>query len=341
MNIQQLEYIVAVDNHRHFAKASEKSFVTQPTLSTMIQKLEEELCVKIFDRSKQPVVPTREGREVIRRAKQVLHELNGLKNFAIDLKEGMSGELRLGIIPTLAPYLLPLFLGSFREKNPSLVLFIKEMSTADIIAGLRTGELDMGLLATPLDEDGLAEHSLFYEELLAYASSCAVACTNGKSLDPKDIDVNRLWLIEDCDCLRNQVLNLIELKRKALKKNTVHYQAGSIETLINLVDNHQGLTIIPELATNNLDPLQKKKVHRFGNPKPVREISLVVSEAYPRKRLLKYFREEVLSSVPFEMNGGDRGGPAFAEASAFGGASADKSAGEVRSSIRRPGRSRL
>jgi len=306
MNIQQLEYIVAVDNHRHFAKASEKSFITQPTLSTMIQKLEEELSVKIFDRSKQPVVPTREGKEVIRRAKQVLNEVNGLKNFAIDLKEGTCGELRLGIIPTLAPYLLPLFLGSFREKHPSLVLSIKEMVTADIIAGLRAGELDMGLLATPLDEDGLVEHSLFYEELLAYASSCTIPSTNGRPLDPEEIDADRLWLIEECNCLRNQVLNLIELKRKASKNNTIHYQAGSIETLINLVDNHPGLTIIPELATINLNPLQQKKVHRFGYPKPVREISLVVVETYPRKKLLKQFREDVLSKVPIEMNGDDK-----------------------------------
>jgi LysR family hydrogen peroxide-inducible transcriptional activator len=306
MNIQQLEYIVAVDNHRHFAKASEKSFVTQPTLSTMIQKLEEELSVKIFDRSKQPVVPTREGEEVIRRAQQVLNEVNGLKNFAIDLKEGMCGELRLGIIPTLAPYLLPLFLGSFREKNPCLVLFIKEMVTADIISGLRAGELDMGLLATPLDEDGLVEHSLFYEELLAYASSCTVPSTNGRPLDPEEIDVDRLWLIEECNCLRNQVLNLIELKRKASKNNTIQYQAGSIETLINLVDNHPGLTIIPELATINLTQLQKKKLHQFGYPKPVREISLVVAETYPRKKLLKQFREEVLSKVPVELTGDDK-----------------------------------
>jgi LysR family hydrogen peroxide-inducible transcriptional activator len=180
------------------------------------------------------------------------------------------------------------------------------MVTADIISGLRAGELDMGLLATPLDEDGLVEHSLFYEELLAYASSCTVPSTNGRPLDPEEIDVDRLWLIEECNCLRNQVLNLIELKRKASKNNTIQYQAGSIETLINLVDNHPGLTIIPELATINLTQLQKKKLHQFGYPKPVREISLVVAETYPRKKLLKQFREEVLSKVPVELTGDDK-----------------------------------
>jgi LysR family hydrogen peroxide-inducible transcriptional activator len=306
MNIQQLEYIVAVDNYRHFAKASEKSFVTQPTLSTMIQKLEEELAVKIFDRTKPPVVPTREGKEVIRRAKLILHEVSGLRNFAIGLKDDTGGELRLGIIPTLAPYLLPLFLGSFRDINPSLVLFVKEMLTVDIIAGLRTGELDMGLLATPLDEDGLTEHNIFYEELVAYASSCSVLCTDGRPLDPEDIDVDKLWLIEEGHCLRNQVLSLVELKRKASKNNTVRYQAGSIETLINLVDNHQGLTIIPELATINLNSLQKGKVRRFEDPRPVREISLVVAATYPRKKLLKQIREEILTRVPIETNADDK-----------------------------------
>src|SRR5258708_118623 len=214
MNIQQLEYIVALDNHRHFAKASEKSFVTQPTLSTMIQKLEEELSVKIFDRSKQPVVPTREGEEIIRRAKQVLLELNGLKNFAIGLKEETTGELRLGIIPTLAPYLLPLFLQTFRNKYPDLILFIKEMVTNDIVAGLKSGELDMGLLVTPLQEDGLMEHILFYEELLAYISSCTLVITNGKLRVPEELDLSNLWLMEEGHCLRSQVLNFCELKKR-------------------------------------------------------------------------------------------------------------------------------
>src|SRR6516165_2611367 len=178
MNIQQLEYIVAVDNHRHFAKASEKTFVTQPTLSAMIQKLEEEFSIRIFDRSKQPVTPTSKGQEIILRARRVLAEVNELKNFVSELKGGTSGELSLGIIPTLAPYLLPLFLKSFREKNPGLTLYIKEMLTEEIILGLKTGQLDIGLLATPLHEHKIAEHSLFCEELFAYANGYAQLADN-------------------------------------------------------------------------------------------------------------------------------------------------------------------
>src|SRR5688500_13370443 len=146
MNLQQLEYIIAVNEHRHFAKAAEKSFVTQPTLSMMIQKLEEELGVKIFDRKKQPVSPTREGKEIIARARQVLTQVNGLKQFAKELQGEISGEVHLGIIPTLAPYLLPLFLKPFSKKHPQLKIFIKEMVTDEIILKLKSGELDIGLL---------------------------------------------------------------------------------------------------------------------------------------------------------------------------------------------------
>ena len=301
MNIQQLEYIVAVDSYRHFAKASEKSFVTQPTLSAMIQKLEEELSVKIFDRTKHPVMPTRPGEEIIRRAKLILSEVNGLRNFALELMGETVGEMRLGIIPTLAPYLLPLFLKSFREKNPGLTLFIREMVTDEIIASLKSGELDMGLLATPLHEAKLKEHFLFFEELFVYADGCN-GITGKKHLELREIDFSNLWLIEEGHCLRTQVLNLCELQKFDSGNVNLHYQAGSLETLINLVDNHQGMTIIPELAVHNLKPGQKDKIHRFAEPQPAREISLVVGKDFPRQKLLNRIRTEILCAVPLDLN---------------------------------------
>ena len=305
MNIQQLEYIVAVDSHRHFAKASEKSFVTQPTLSMMIQKLEDELSVKIFDRGKQPVIPTKEGEEIIRRAKLVLAEVKGLKNFAFEIKEEMGGELRIGIIPTLAPYLLPLFLKSFREKTPTLKLYIKEMVTDEIIKSLKTGELDMGLLATPLEETGLTEHKLFHEELFAYATQ-GLSRPGSKLLVPEEIDLSILWLMEEGHCLRNQVFKLCELKKQKTEGENLHYEAGSIETLINLVDSHHGMTVIPELATLSLNPSQKKNIHRFAEPKPVREISLVTSKDFPRKKVVKQLVDEIKSNVPITLNSQDK-----------------------------------
>jgi len=298
MNFQQLEYIIAVHNHRHFAKAAEKCFVTQPTLSMMIHKLEEELGVKIFDRSKQPVVTTKDGEEIIKRAKVVIAQAEFLKHYASELRGEITGELRLGIIPTLAPYLLPLFLTSFHEQYPTLRIFVKEMVTDEIILRLQSGELDMGLLATPIHESGLEEHPLFYEEFFVYASK-EEKLPKKKYLLPKQIDINHLWLLEEGHCLRNQVFNLCELKKQ--EKETLNYEAGSIETLINLVDYNGGITIIPGLAELNLKTAQKKNIREFANPKPVREISLVVIRNFPRKKILEQLKEEIINNVPKSM----------------------------------------
>ncbi len=298
MNLQQLEYIIAVDNYRHFAKAAEKSFVTQPTLSMMIQKLEEELGIKIFDRSKQPVIPTLHGEEVIKRAKAILVQVNHLKEYTDELKGEMTGEFRLGIIPTLAPYLLPMFLSDFHKKFPLLRISIKEMTTDEMIVKLRNGELDMGLLATPLQEPSLEEHPLFYEEFLVYASK-GEKLPQKKFLLPKELNINSLWLLEEGHCLRQQVFNLCELKKQ--EKENLHYEAGSIETLINLVDFNKGITIVPKLAVLNLRPSQLKNIREFANPKPVREISLVMLKDFPRKKLLEHLTHQIVTAVPEEM----------------------------------------
>jgi len=300
MNFAQLEYIIAVDNHRQFFTAAEKCFVTQATLSMMIKKLEEELGVRIFDRSRQPVKPTKEGEQVILRARQILAEANSLKTYVKDLKGEISGELHLGVIPTLAPYLLPLFLKPFTEKFPALRIFIKELVTDEIIVKLRTGELDAGLLATPLNEDAITEHPLFYEEFFAYASKHE-KLSRKKYLLPKEIYLDHLWLLEEGHCLRTQVFNLCELKNKDAQAKGLHYQAGSIETLINLVDKNDGITIVPYLATLMLKPGQKKNLREFARPKPVREISLVTSKNFPRRKLLEHLKEHILAVVPQSM----------------------------------------
>jgi LysR family transcriptional regulator, hydrogen peroxide-inducible genes activator len=300
MNFAQLEYVIAVDNHRQFFTAAEKCFVTQATLSMMIKKLEEELGVRIFDRSRQPVRPTKEGEQVILRARQIIAEANSLKTYVKDLKGEISGELHLGVIPTLAPYLLPLFLKPFTEKFPELKIFIKELVTDEIIAKLKTGELDAGLLATPLNEDAITEHPLFYEEFFAYASKHE-KLSRKKYLLPKEIYLDHLWLLEEGHCLRTQVFNLCELKNKDTQSKGLHYQAGSIETLINLVDKNDGITIVPYLATLMLKPGQKKNLREFARPKPVREISLVTSRNFPRRKLLEHLKEHILAVVPPAM----------------------------------------
>ena len=215
------------------------------------------------------------------------------------MKGEITGELHLGIIPTLAPYLLPLFLHAFTQKHPSLKIYIREMITNEIIAQLKAGALDMGLLATPLHEPLITEYPLFHEELFVYASRHE-KLPKKKYLLPKEIDIHHLWLLEEGHCLRNQVYNLCELKKLQTETENLHYEAGSIETLINLIDRHEGITIVPYLATLHLKAGQKKNVREFANPKPVREISLVVSENFPRKKLLEHLKNEISSSLHFK-----------------------------------------
>ena len=297
MNFQQLEYIIAVDTHRHFAKAAEKTFVTQPTLSMMIQKLEDELGIRIFDRSKQPVTPTIEGEEVITRAKQIIADANRLKEFAKALKHEISGELKLAVIPTLAPYLLPLFIKSFVEHHPLLKINIRELVTNDMIDSLKSGDIDIGLLATPLHDNKLEERPVFYEEFFAYAATDEKMAKK-RFLLPKDIDLSKLWLLEEGHCLRNQVFNLCELKKKDFESDRVHYEAGSIETLKNLVDHHKGITILPHLATLDLSKKQRMKIREFAHPKPVREISLVVNKNFHRVSILNALQKEIENNLP-------------------------------------------
>ena len=243
MTIQQLEYIVALDECRHFVKAAEKCFVTQPTLSMMIHKLEEEWGLKLFDRTQQPVIPTKEGEEIIKLAKAAILKTRFIKEYIDGLKGELKGEIQLGIIPTLAPYLIPLFLAEFIKSAPFLKISIREMITPQIIAAIDAGTIDVGILATPVNEPSLSEHPLFYEEFYAYASSDE-KLPKKKYLLPKEIKIDRLWLLEEGHCFRNQVFNLCQLKKQ--EPSSFSYEAGSIETLINLVDHNKG--VIPLLV---------------------------------------------------------------------------------------------
>lgn len=300
MNIQHLKYILAVDTHRHFAKAAEHCFVTQPTLSMMVQKLEEELEVKIFDRSKQPVVPTEAGEKLIEQAKIILQEVNRMKLIVNELKGEIKGELRLGIIPTVAPYLLPLFLKAFLKRFPLLKLKITELTTQQIIDQLKNHQLDAGILATPLNNDSLNEQRLYYEQFVVYASPNEKMMKK-KFLLPGDIDTNHLWLLEEGHCLRSQVLNLCELRKKELETSNLEYEAGSIETLKKIVDFNNGITILPELALKELSDDDLKNVRHFKPPVPVREISIVTYRHFVKQRIIDVLKEEICKSVPKEM----------------------------------------
>lgn len=300
MVLQQLEYIVAVDTHRHFLRAAESCYVTQATLSMMIKKLEEELNTIIFDRSKQPVVPTDVGEKIIAQARRILGETAKMKELVNHERGELSGELRLGIIPTIAPYLLPLIVKEFTKAYPKINLYINEFTTDNIIEKLKTGQIDVGILATPLKEKTIKEQPLYYEKFFLYVNSGEKGYDKQFVL-PKNIDVDRLWLLEEGHCMRSQILNLCELKRQSAVHDRLHYEAGSIETLMNLVDQDYGITIIPELKTQTMTEAQKKQLRYFKPPTPVREVSIVTHYEYVKERMVRALQQVITDAVPQEM----------------------------------------
>jgi LysR family transcriptional regulator, hydrogen peroxide-inducible genes activator len=300
MTLVQLEYIVAVDTWRHFATAAAKCFITQPTLSMQLQKIEAELGVQIFDRSKVPVVPTAEGVEIIQQARVILKEVERLSEVTRERQGEIVGELRLGILPTIAPYLLPLFLRSFLEKYPGIRLKVTELTTEILLDRLKKNLLDAGLVVTPLNDSGIFEQPLFYEEFVVYVSPAETAYKKRYVL-AEDIDVRHLWLLEEGHCLRSQIMNLCELKSKMQENNNFHYEAGSIETLKKMVETQHGITILPKLALQDLNPQQMKMVRRFKAPAPVREVSLVTHRSLVKKRILGALQREILLAVPQDM----------------------------------------
>ncbi len=300
MTFTQLEYVVAVDTYRHFAGAAEKCFITQPTLSMQIHKLETELGTKIFDRSKQPVLPTTAGIEIIEQARIILAERNRLQEIIEAKKNTVNGEIKVGIIPTLAPYLLPLFIPSFTKTYPHVKIIISEFTTAQVITHLREGRIDAGILATPLHENGIKEDVLFYEEMVAYVSKKNAAFKKQYML-PKDIDPDKLWLLEEGHCFRSQILTLCELRKSTHQGSNFEYEAGSVETLRRMVEINDGITILPELSTLNMAPRQEELIRYFKQPAPVREVSIVTHRDFVKKRLVDILKKSILASLPDKL----------------------------------------
>jgi len=297
MTFIQLEYIVALDRYRHFASAASHCFVTQPTLSMQVHKLEEELGIKIFDRSKQPVIPTEAGAEIIEQAKKIITAKEQMHEMVNNRKGVISGELKVGIIPTLAPYLLPLFAYQFTQKYPNVRLVINEMMTDLIISRLREGSIHAGILVTPLQEYGIKEDVLFYEELLVYVSKRNESLKKNYVL-AQDIDPDKLWLLEEGHCFRSQIMNLCELQKASKEGHSFEYEAGSIETLRRMVELTDGVTILPELATMDLNLKQQQQLRQFKRPAPMREVSLVIHRDFVKKRLIEILKKEIVAAIP-------------------------------------------
>ena len=301
MNIQQLEYLIAVDKYKHFGKAALACFITQPTLSAMIQKFEDEVDVKIFDRTTHPIRTTDLGVQIIAEAKKVIDSINELKSKANLLNNVLAGKVNLGIIPTVSSFILPTQIFSFLKENPKIELNVKEMTTDNIIKSLKSGELDAGIIATPYDAASEFYHDfLFNEELMLYSSETETK--KDSFVVPEEISSDKVWLLEEGNCLRSQFENICQLKENSMKPKNLDFLASNINTLIQMVDKVGGITILPELAIPQLSDVQKNKISRFRPPFPFREISLIYYKPTYKQKILDEMIIYIQTSLKDDLN---------------------------------------
>ena len=299
MTLQQLEYILAVERYRHFGRAAEACNVTQPTLSAMIGKLEEELNAKLLDRNRQPICPTPVGEQVLRQAKEVLAQADSIKDIVEEEKHSLNGTFRVGILPTIAPYLLPRFFPQLMKKYPTLDIRVREMKTHEIKEALLQGDIDAGILA---QIEGLEEYEqthLFYEKYEGYVSR-EDALFAKETLRTSDVASSRdLWLLDEGHCFRDQMVRFCQMKSS--QTSQLAYNLGSMETFMRMVESGKGITFIPELAVMQLSGEQKELVRPFAIPVPTRQLILITNRNFIRQTLLDVIVKEIQASVPKEM----------------------------------------
>jgi LysR family hydrogen peroxide-inducible transcriptional activator len=294
MTITQLEYIVALNEYKSFSKAAKFCFVTQPSLSMQIQKLEEELNLIIFNRKIKPIKPTTEGLQIINAARKIIKEKKSIQIFAQGYHKDVIGEVSIGIIPTIAPYLIPKFLSSFQTKFPNLKLNIFETTTENIYNAINEGKLDIGILV-PITNQEMPCIPLFFEELFLFSN---VLLKNGE-LD-QNIIPEKLWILEEGHCLSNQIASICNLRNKSNSDTQIVYKTGSLETMLRLAENGMGQTIIPHMLVDYVSETVKKKIFKIPFNTPVREIALIYSENYNRKGVIDALKDEIISVIPKE-----------------------------------------
>ena len=297
MTITQLQYVLAVAEHKNFTLAAEKCFVTQPTLSMQIQKIEDELNILIFDRAKKPIQLTDIGEKIVEQAKNIVNEAGKIKDIVEFQKGFIGGEFRLGIIPTIMPTLLPMFLNNFIKKHPKIKLTIEELNTAEIITRLKNGHLDAAIAATPLEDEKIKELVLYYEPIVAYIPE-NFEISQKDEIEVLDLNLDEILLLQDGHCFRDGILNLCKNQGNT-GKNSFQLESGSFETLIKLADEGLGTTLLPYLHTLNLSEKDQLKLKQFKEPKPAREVSLI----YPKSELKIHIIDALRSSISGVVKG--------------------------------------
>ena len=294
MTLVQMEYIVALDTHRHYVKAARSCFVTQPTLTMQVKKLEEEVGTLLFDRSKKPLEPTEIGKQFIEKAREILREVKQLEGIVSEERFSIDGSFTIGIIPTLAPYLLPLFIPKFVVDNPETKLIILELESLEMIKRLKEETRDIAIIVTPLLEKSIREIPLFYEPFLAFLPDGHPLLKNDKITANELANENALVLSEG-HCFRNQSLKICN---QNLKETNIgfEYQSGSIETLKRMVKKGLGFTLVPELSV--LDDENSPNIKRFQAMEPAREVSIACHKSFAKERLIEILRDSILTEIP-------------------------------------------
>ena len=286
MTIIQLKYVLAVAEYQNFTKAAAHVFVTQPTLSMQIQKLEEELSILIFDRSKKPIELTEIGEKIVHQARNIVNESERMIDVVDQEKGFIGGDFRLGIIPTIMPTLLPMFLKNFINKYPKVHLKIEELTTAEIIIKLNDGHLDAAIAATPLVQDKIKERVLYFEPFVGYVPKNH-RLHSKKQLDRSDLDINDILLLEDGHCFRDGVINICKSLKNNAATDSFQVESGSFETLIKLSNEGFGMTLLPYLNTLDIPKEEQKKYLRYFNePSPAREVSLLYKKSELKMQII-------------------------------------------------------
>ncbi|WP_069132339.1 hydrogen peroxide-inducible genes activator [Rhodohalobacter halophilus] len=300
MTLTQLSYIIAVDKYRHFATAAEKSYVTQPTLSMQIHKLEDELGVTIFDRSKSPVVPTEIGEKIISQAKTILKESKQLSDIANFKENELRGTFKVGIIPTVAPYLVPLFIRSFIKKYPNIDLVFEELLTGEVLEKLGNDQIDAGIIATPAEQSYIYTEDLYVEPFVGYLSQ-SHPLTKKKQLVIDDLDQSNIWLLSEGHCFRDQTVQLCK-EIQDHKDPDIEFKSGNLETLKRLVEQNFGMTLLPWTAVNQLEnQCSNAVIKEFKSPVPSRKVRLIYGRKHLKKTIIEAFKESICSSIPSEL----------------------------------------
>ncbi|MEN8120939.1 MAG: LysR substrate-binding domain-containing protein [Bacteroidota bacterium] len=306
MTLVQFEYIIALNKHRHFVTAAEKCFVTQPTLSMQIQKLEDELGVKIFDRKKQPIEPTVMGEKIIHQAMIVLDNAQKIPEMIDEIKGEIKGELRIGIIPTIASYLVPLFITQTINEYPDLHIQIEELLTDQIVDALSNNELDIGIIATPLGETGIREIPLYYEPFVVFTSK-EHRFYQKEKINAHDLTIDDMWLLNEGHCFSSHAINLCGTDQIKTQSLALNYRSGSLESLSKLVEQQYGYTLLPWLALLDMEERKKDLVRDFNSPVPKREVSIVVKESFLKEKVIEVFKNKILENIPQSLKNLDDG----------------------------------